>query len=121
MGPYAGVDYDLTSCPLQSRLQHIYYGQPFDRFDPLTLCQRRLNPLVGYFEFGLGVAVSFLLALGQNRLERKWETSFPDTEHQFSQLGRWKNQFLAMRCWWEKTSLKALSHEMHLTFDDMYG
>ncbi len=25
MGPYAGVDYNLTLCPLQSRLQHIYY------------------------------------------------------------------------------------------------
>jgi hypothetical protein len=24
MGPYAGVDYNLTSCPLQSRLQRIY-------------------------------------------------------------------------------------------------
>jgi|LakMenEpi03Aug12_release.lakeMendotaPanAssembly.Ray.scaffolds.fasta_scaffold1586895_1 hypothetical protein len=24
---YAGVDYNLTSCPLQNRLQHIYYGQ----------------------------------------------------------------------------------------------
>ncbi len=23
MGPYAGVDYNLTLCPLQSRLQHI--------------------------------------------------------------------------------------------------
>ncbi len=24
MGPYAGVDYNLNLCPLQSRLQHIY-------------------------------------------------------------------------------------------------
>ncbi len=24
MGPYAGVDYNLTLCALQSRLQHIY-------------------------------------------------------------------------------------------------
>ncbi len=28
MGPYAGVDYSLTLCPLQSRLQHNYHGQP---------------------------------------------------------------------------------------------
>jgi hypothetical protein len=36
IGPYAGVDYNLTLCPLQSRLQplqHIYYGQP--------ICQSR--------------------------------------------------------------------------------
>jgi hypothetical protein len=25
--PYAGVDYNLTICPLQNRLQHIYHGQ----------------------------------------------------------------------------------------------
>jgi hypothetical protein len=31
MGPYAGVDYNLTLCPLQSRLQHIYYVQPYAR------------------------------------------------------------------------------------------
>ncbi len=33
MGPYAGVDYNLTLCPLQSRLQHIYDGQPYARVD----------------------------------------------------------------------------------------
>ena len=31
MGPCAGVDYNLTLCPLQSRLQHIYHGQPYAR------------------------------------------------------------------------------------------
>ncbi len=33
--PYAGVDYNLTLCPLQSRLQHIYQGlgQPYARVD----------------------------------------------------------------------------------------
>ncbi len=30
MGPY-GVDCNLTLCPLQSRLQHIYHGQPYRR------------------------------------------------------------------------------------------
>jgi hypothetical protein len=32
MGPYrpfAGVDYNLTLYSLQSRLQHIYHGQPY--------------------------------------------------------------------------------------------
>ncbi len=31
--PYAGIDYNLTLCPLQSRLQHIYHGQPYARVD----------------------------------------------------------------------------------------
>jgi hypothetical protein len=33
MGPYAGVDCNLTLCPLQSRLQHIYHRQPYVRVD----------------------------------------------------------------------------------------
>jgi hypothetical protein len=33
----AGVDYNLTLCSLQSRLQHIYHGQPYARVD--------LNPM----------------------------------------------------------------------------
>jgi hypothetical protein len=37
MGPYSGVDYNLTLCPLQSRLQHIYHGQSYARVD--------LNPM----------------------------------------------------------------------------
>ncbi len=31
MGPYAGVDYNLTLCSLQNRLQHIYRRQPYAR------------------------------------------------------------------------------------------
>jgi hypothetical protein len=31
--PYAGVDYNLTLWPVQSRLQHIYHGQPYARVD----------------------------------------------------------------------------------------
>ncbi len=30
---YVGVDYNFTLCPLQSRLQHIYHGQPYARVD----------------------------------------------------------------------------------------
>jgi len=33
MGPYAGVDFNLTICPLQSRLQHFYHGQLYARVD----------------------------------------------------------------------------------------
>ncbi len=30
MGPYAGVDYNLTFCPLQGRLQHSYPAMKVD-------------------------------------------------------------------------------------------
>jgi hypothetical protein len=33
MGPYAVVDYNLTLFTLQSRLQHMYNGQPYARVD----------------------------------------------------------------------------------------
>ncbi len=33
MGPYAGADYNLTLCPLQSWLQHIYHEQPHARVE----------------------------------------------------------------------------------------
>jgi hypothetical protein len=33
MGPYAVVYYNLTLSRLQSRLQHIYDGQPYARVD----------------------------------------------------------------------------------------
>jgi hypothetical protein len=44
MGPYAGVNYNLTVSPLQRRLQHIYYGQPFARVDLSPIYQSRLYP-----------------------------------------------------------------------------
>ncbi len=31
MEPYTGFDYNLILCPLQSRLQYIYHGQPYAR------------------------------------------------------------------------------------------
>jgi hypothetical protein len=37
MGPIARVDYNLTLCRLQSRLQHMYHGRPYARVD--------LNPM----------------------------------------------------------------------------
>jgi hypothetical protein len=45
-GSYAGVDYKLTLCTLQSRLQHIYQDQPYARVD-------RLYPLARDFGFSL--------------------------------------------------------------------
>jgi hypothetical protein len=37
MGPYAGADYNLSLCPLQSRLLHIYHGQTYARVDFFSL------------------------------------------------------------------------------------
>jgi hypothetical protein len=33
MGPYVGVDNNLTVCRCQSRLQQIYHGQTYDKVD----------------------------------------------------------------------------------------
>jgi hypothetical protein len=44
MGPYAGVDYILTLCPLKSRLQHIYQGQPYVKVDINTMPESTLFP-----------------------------------------------------------------------------
>ncbi len=43
--PMPGVDYKLTLCPLQSRLQHIYHGQPYARVDPMP--ELTLSPSQG--------------------------------------------------------------------------
>ena len=43
MGPYAEVAYNL-SLPLQSRLQHIYHGQPYARVDLNPMPESTLSP-----------------------------------------------------------------------------
>jgi hypothetical protein len=43
--PYAGVDYKLTLCPLPSRLQHIYHGQPYARGDFIPQSDTWIWPL----------------------------------------------------------------------------
>jgi hypothetical protein len=47
MGPYAGVDYNLTLCPLQNLLQHIYHGQPYARIDLNPMPKLTLSPSQG--------------------------------------------------------------------------
>jgi hypothetical protein len=44
MGPYAGVDYNLTLCQLQSRLQDIYHGRPYARVDIKPMPESTLSP-----------------------------------------------------------------------------
>ncbi len=51
MGPYAGVDYNLTLC----RLQHIYHGQPYAIELAFTLCRSRHCPPVSDLGFCLTV------------------------------------------------------------------
>ncbi len=50
MQPYAGIDYNLTLCPLQNRL--IYHGQPYARVD-LNPMPEAIFPTVRDFGFGL--------------------------------------------------------------------
>ncbi len=52
MGPYGGVDYNFTLCPLQSRLQHIYHGQSYARVNTNPKPESTLSP-VRDFGFGL--------------------------------------------------------------------
>jgi hypothetical protein len=47
MGPYAGVDYNLTLCPLQSRLQYIYRRQPYVGSDLNPIPESTLAPSQG--------------------------------------------------------------------------
>jgi hypothetical protein len=49
MGPYARDDYNLTLrvCPLRSRLQHIYHGQPYTRVDLNPMPESTLFPSKG--------------------------------------------------------------------------
>ncbi len=52
-GPFAGVDYNLTLCPLQSRLQHIYVALATHMPEStVTLYQSRLYHPVRDFGFG---------------------------------------------------------------------
>jgi hypothetical protein len=41
---YAGVDYNLTLCPLQSRLQHSYHCQPYVKIDLNPVPELTLSP-----------------------------------------------------------------------------
>jgi hypothetical protein len=59
MGPYAGVYYNLTLCPLQRRLQHIYQWLPYARVDTSPMPESILFPSQWLwfglrFDFGIG-------------------------------------------------------------------
>jgi hypothetical protein len=47
MGRYAGVDYNPTLCPFQSRLQHIYHGQKCQSIDLNPMPESTLSPSQG--------------------------------------------------------------------------
>jgi hypothetical protein len=47
MGPCSGVDFNLTLCSLQSRLQNIYHGQPYARVDLNPVQESTLSPSQG--------------------------------------------------------------------------
>jgi hypothetical protein len=63
MGPYARVDYNLTFCPLQSRLQYIYHRQirqPYARVGLNTKPESTLSPSHGLWIWPLGILCSIL-------------------------------------------------------------
>ncbi len=43
--------YNLTLCPLQSRLQHIYHGEPYTRVDLNPMPEPTLAPQSGTLDF----------------------------------------------------------------------
>jgi hypothetical protein len=55
MGSYAGVDYNLTLCSLQSRLQHIYHGHPYARVDLNPRPELTLSPQSGTLDLASSV------------------------------------------------------------------
>ncbi len=63
LSAYAGVDYNLTLCPLQIRLQHIYHGQPFARVDLNPIPESTLSTSQGFSIWPLIIAVCGLPSL----------------------------------------------------------
>jgi hypothetical protein len=45
MGPFARVDYNLTLCPLQGRIQHVYHEKPRVNLNPMP--ESTLSPTQG--------------------------------------------------------------------------
>jgi hypothetical protein len=58
---YAGGDYNLTLCPLQSRLQHIYHAQPYARVDLNPMTEPTLSPSQGHWIWPQDIRVFFLI------------------------------------------------------------
>ncbi len=64
MGPYAGVDYNIALCPLQSRLQHIYHGQPYAGVDLNPVPESTtVYPAVRDLAIGLSLSAHKIIAL----------------------------------------------------------
>ncbi len=80
LGPYAGADYNLSLCPLDSLLQLIYHGQPYARVD--------LNPPVRDLGFGLSSAgvklyrtppAKVVVSTGENNTRRQRSVQTKET------------------------------------------
>ncbi len=59
MGACARVDYNLTICSLQSRLQHIYHGRPYARVDLNPMPVSTLSPSHGLWIWLLYVVIFY--------------------------------------------------------------
>ncbi len=60
MEPYAVVDYNLTLCPLHSRLLHIYQGQPYARVDFNPLARAEFIPQSGTLDLAYDSNITWL-------------------------------------------------------------
>jgi hypothetical protein len=88
MGPYAVVDY------LQSRLRHIYHGQPYARVDLNPMPEPTLSPSPG---LRIWRQVSYVAIIASG-LWKKWQLKL-----------------------WANVLLNGLGHQMDWATVDMYG
>ncbi len=139
LGPYAAVAYNLTLCPLESRLQHIYHGQPLPES---TLTYARVN-----FGFGLWCVIcmggwldsnpDLIFSLKQSewylRLRSvvcrrrswwsQWQSSSPVPTRQLrhSLRNQWQ---LSHVCWFQKDKFDGglnslLAHVIHTVMSEL--
>jgi hypothetical protein len=84
MGPYAGVDYNLTLCPIQSRLQHIYHGQPYAKVDFIPQSKLWIWPLGSLKGLQIGLITPSLEFMHTNA--RIYNTDVERTGSYFSRV-----------------------------------
>jgi hypothetical protein len=95
MGPYAGGGYNLTLCPLQSRIQHIYHGQPYARVDPNPMLESTLALQSGTFD--LASVHELLRILRKGTFPLFSSTKFTSDESAYRVPNRESNQELTKR------------------------
>jgi hypothetical protein len=78
---YAGIDYNLTLCPLQSRLQHVYHGQPYARVDLNPMPESTLSPSQGLWIWNLYFFILYVIRF------RTYKISWPPQDENLGEEG----------------------------------